>query len=968
MNRLLWFKPRPILWSFFFVAALILSLYLGGCFAPQDPLTIAVSLGTDDPTEIGVDQAIKGIEEYIKEVNQAGGVNGKKLKIELFNDSNDPEKARQVAQDIADSNALIVLGHYYSSTSIAAGETYKKNGVPAITGGATADKVTKGNEWYFRTILNGSSQANFLAFYIKEVLGYANVSLIYDGGETFSNSMGQAFEKGAQEHQVKLENKWDLSATEGKDIEEKIQNIVGELAESSSENVGAVVILTIEDPAVKIIAAMKRQGLSYPIVGGDSLSAETFVKRFQEYPEEQKQPGYFTNGIYSISHILFDVLGEKAQDFKSRYTDKYDREPGWVTGTFYNSAKVAVAAIERAKVTGNPELIKQERQKVRDEIDAMEDSLATAVDGLNGPIYFNSEGNLSQSVTISYYLNSQIVSALRQLTPITIAKSKEELAADLSTGNIVRFGEQFLNRTHVVYAGIRPRNISELDLDKKTCKLDFDLWFRYSNPEELKNPQPIEDIDFLNAVNEIELGQPINKVEKDGAAYDLYKVSGTFNLDFLDQERDFGQHIIGVNFINNKVSQSHLLYVIDSIGLSPVDDKIFGDILRDDQVLSPETGWKIQRVKFFQDATEPETLGNPGLITSRREDAKFSRFNLAITIVHHQINFRRAISPVGSLYLLGSWLLLTCFFSLYKRRQKLKLSEPVLWGLKLASILILIYSTEIILLQIFKHLVPAEYLELIALIFDTLWWIVPAYFFGEALEFCFWKPLEKRTGYPVPTLVHRMVLTVIYLLTFFCVVAHVFDRPLTSLLATSGLALTIIGLAIQINISNIFSGLAINLEQTFKVGDYIELCDEDIRGYVADITWRATHIETISGNTVLIPNSAINDKTIINYMRPKQISRITIPFTLPQETSSDLVIATLKRAIAAIIEKSPKSLLAKPAPEVFVGGTDSLGVIYELKFWHLPTDANLEELKHLVVESVLQHFKEEKIELAVSDE
>ena len=56
------------------------------------------------------------------------------------------------------------------------------------------------------------------------------------------------------------------------------------------------------------------------------------------------------------------------------------------------------------------------------------------------------------------------------------------------------------------------------------------------------------------------------------------------------------------------------------------------------------------------------------------------------------------------------------------------------------------------------------------------------------------------------------------------------------------------------------------------------------------------------------------------------------------------------------------------SPEVLVGGTDSLGVIYELKFWHLPTDANLEELKHLVVESVLKHFKEENIELAVSAE
>ncbi len=53
------------------------------------------------------------------------------------------------------------------------------------------------------------------------------------------------------------------------------------------------------------------------------------------------------------------------------------------------------------------------------------------------------------------------------------------------------------------------------------------------------------------------------------------------------------------------------------------------------------------------------------------------------------------------------------------------------------------------------------------------------------------------------------------------------------------------------------------------------------------MTWRATHIATSAGNTVLIPNSAINDKTIINYMRPQKISQATIPFTLTQATNPD---------------------------------------------------------------------------------
>ncbi|MEL6553002.1 MAG: mechanosensitive ion channel domain-containing protein [Cyanobacteria bacterium J06621_11] len=62
------------------------------------------------------------------------------------------------------------------------------------------------------------------------------------------------------------------------------------------------------------------------------------------------------------------------------------------------------------------------------------------------------------------------------------------------------------------------------------------------------------------------------------------------------------------------------------------------------------------------------------------------------------------------------------------------------------------------------------------------------------------------------------------------------------MLATSGIVLTIVGLAIQINIFNIFSGLAINLEKAFKVGDYIEIPSKNLKGHVVDINWRATRI------------------------------------------------------------------------------------------------------------------------------
>ena len=960
------FTSRLLWGTTLFLLSLVLTLFLGGCLFQEAPLVIAVSVGIDKPIDIGVDQAIKGVEEYIAEVNQTGGINGKKLKIEIFNDGNNPEQAQEIAQEIAqNSNALVVLGHYYSSASIAAGKIYQELGIPAITGGATADEVTQDNDWYFRTLVNGSSQMDFLAFYLKEVLGYANVSLIYDGKEDYSNSVSKAFVQSASKHQVTIQNRWDVAADNDTELSRKIDVLVEELAQD--EDVGAIVVLLVEDPAVKVITAIKRQGLSYPIVGGDTLSSGTFVQRFQDYPEEQEQPGYFTNGIYSISQTVFDVLGESAQQFRSRFIRKYNLEPSWVAATFYDSAKVAVEAIARAEVTGDPKLLEQERRQVRNEITLM-NSLATSTGSINGPIYFDLDGNSNQGVVISVTLNNQIVSALEQLTPVTVAKSQEELAADLAEGWIVQFEKKFFNRTDVVYTGVRPRHISNLNLKQKTFDMDFDLWFRYRDLANSPIDPPIADIHFLNVVGDLELGKPVVNIVKNDVAYDLYQVSGTFNLDFIKYDRNFGEHVLGLNFINDQIGQSNLLYVIDSLGLDPTTDQSLVEILQEDQVFSSDTGWKIEQATFFQDSTKQETLGDPRVLTNRGVDAQFSRFNLAIVISQDQINFRRTIGFSSAIYLVVLAIAIIWVLRFKKDLIKLKLSDKSTWLLNLVSSFILLFATEIILIQALKQLIRREYLEFTILVFDALWWIVPAYFFGQALEFFFWQPLESKTGQNVPTLVHRMVLAVVYLMTFFLVVAHVLNRPLTSLLATSGLALTIIGLAIQINISNIFSGLAINLERAFQVGDYIEIRDEDIKGYVTDITWRATHIETISGNTVLIPNSVINDKTIINYMRPQTISRAKIPFTLTQETPSDLAMNIFRQALATAIANNPQSLLAEPTPEVLCGGTDALGIIYELNFWYIPTDTNFEQIQNLVVQNVLRYLQKENIELARGDE
>lgn len=108
-----------------------------------------------------------GISLYLKQLKNNPVFNDFDIQLQTYDDENSVEKAIKIASDIASKdNVVMVIGHYYSTTSIAAGNIYKKAGIPAITASATAEKVIDGNEFYFRIVPGNAFQGKFIANYI----------------------------------------------------------------------------------------------------------------------------------------------------------------------------------------------------------------------------------------------------------------------------------------------------------------------------------------------------------------------------------------------------------------------------------------------------------------------------------------------------------------------------------------------------------------------------------------------------------------------------------------------------------------------------------------------------------------------------------------------------------------------------------------------------------------------------------
>lgn len=113
---------------------------------------------------------------------------------------------------------------------------------------------------------------------------------------------------------------------------------------------------------------------------------------------------------------------------------------------------------------------------------------------------------------------------------------------------------------------------------------------------------------------------------------------------------------------------------------------------------------------------------------------------------------------------------------------------------------------------------------------------------------------------------YRIISAIVYTLAIFGIIIQV--NPLrqisVTLLASSGVAVLVLGFAAQEAFSNIIAGFFISFFRPFSVGELIILPGQNISGRIEDINLRHTVVRTFENNRIIIPNSTINKSIIEN--------------------------------------------------------------------------------------------------------
>jgi hypothetical protein len=204
-------------------------------------------------------------------------------------------------------------------------------------------------------------------------------------------------------------------------------------------------------------------------------------------------------------------------------------------------------------------------------------------------------------------------------------------------------------------------------------------------------------------------------------------------------------------------------------------------------------------------------------------------------------------------------------------------------------------------------------------------------------------------------LLSQLANVIIYALAISAIMGLVFKKDLTVVLTAFGGAGLVIGLALQKMISDLFSGLTINLDRSIKLGDHIylsKLGEHAIEGEVKEISWRTLRLQDTNNNTFLIPNSQVSSSTIINFSAPSEFFKIKIIVTLDVAVPVERALRVLR---TAAIEASPQFSPANaPPPKVVVKAITLQGVEYSVEVF--PTFKTRSLAQAVVHQQVLRHL------------
>jgi branched-chain amino acid transport system substrate-binding protein len=306
----------------------------------------------------------------VDEINAAGGLLGKPVKVTTLDDRGDSAEAASAVTrliDVEHVNALI--GEVASSLSLAGGRIAQRRGIPMVSPSSTNPKVTQIGDFVFRVCFIDPFQGKVMATFARNTLKLDSVALLKDVKNDYSIGLAETFKASfvALGGTIALEQSYSAGDT---DFSAQVTAVKATKAQ-------AIYVPGYYSEVGAIARTAQRLGVKVPLLGGDGWDA----------PELFTIGGDALEGSYFSNHFAPDGAGPKAKQFIAAFQKKYNVEPTGLGMLGYDAAVVLFDAVKRAGKVDGP---------------AVRDALAQTkgFEGVTGKITIDKERNAEKSAVV----------------------------------------------------------------------------------------------------------------------------------------------------------------------------------------------------------------------------------------------------------------------------------------------------------------------------------------------------------------------------------------------------------------------------------------------------------------------------------------------------------------------------------------------------------------------------------------
>jgi branched-chain amino acid transport system substrate-binding protein len=369
-------------------------LLLAACAGEDAPIVLGVAGPMQASNGLSVKQAA---EMAVDEINTAGGIDGRKLRLEIRDDEKSESKGIEVARDLrAKPEVVAVIGHVNSAVSVKAAPIYnmpagENDSVPGdpvveISPASSAPALTGAGPWTFRVTPTDLEFSPALADWAHGKLGSRKAAVLYANDE-YGQGVTSTFEAAFRKEGGQI-----VSADPY--LPETLKNpssLDPYLVRAIRRGADALVIGGQADAGVLIIQAARRLGYQGPILGSDGI---TGVKDARGVGE----------GVFVSSAFLPDRDSQKARTFVENFRKRYNSAPDHRAAQTYDIVYMLAAAIREGGA---------DREAIRAYLEMLgREGGAAPYEGVSGLIRFNEHGDaVNKPVTIGVVRGGELVTA-----------------------------------------------------------------------------------------------------------------------------------------------------------------------------------------------------------------------------------------------------------------------------------------------------------------------------------------------------------------------------------------------------------------------------------------------------------------------------------------------------------------------------------------------------------------------------